>query len=176
VEESVSAPDPKPGRGLGSEFVYWPLCLIGVALVALAVLGPEVERRLLLDRQIAGMQAEVDALQHTRDQLAAAEEALKGDPEYRERIVRHEFGITRPGEIRLPQPVTSESLRAGAARPAMAPVPEWMRIVAWFSDPSTRLLALASGGTMLLAGILFSLPTRARKAKAVVEVAAPPNA
>ena len=176
MEESVSAPDRKPGRGLGSEWVYWPLCLIGVALVALAVLGPEVERRLLLDRQKAGMQAEVDALQHTRDQFAAAEQALKDDPEYRERIVRHEFAITRPGETRLPQPVTQESLRAGAARPAMAPVPEWMRIVAWFSDPAAHTLALASGATMLLAAILFSLPPRARKAKEAVEAQAPPSA
>ena len=152
-------------------FLFWPLCVLGLALVALAVLGPEAERRLTLQRQVDAMQAEVDLLRETAGQLAAADKALRDDPEYRERIVRHELGITRPGEVRMRQPV-----RTGAAAPAApAPVrsldpacpygfraasalPEWLGLVASFADPGIRTLSLATGGTMLLAGLRLSLP------------------
>jgi len=149
-----------------SGLLFWPLCAVGLALVALAVLGPEAERRLVLQRQIDAMQAEVDLLHETAGQLAAADKALRDDPEYRERIVRHELGITRPGEVRMRQPVKTGATAPDAPAPvrsldpfrAASPLPEWLGLVASFADPGIRTLSMATGGTMLLAGILLSLP------------------
>jgi len=97
---------------------YWPALVVGCALVALAVLAPEAERRLSVGRQCARMQAEVNVLKETQAQLQAAELALRRDPAYMERVARHELGITRPGEIRLPQPVTLRSEARGGPAPA----------------------------------------------------------
>ena len=143
---------------LGTGLFFWPVCVIGVALVALAVLGPEAERRVALERQIASMQAEVDLLSRTRDQLTAAEKALRDDPLYQERIVRHELGITPPGEIRLPQPVSPATTGPADLAPPAPRVPDWLGIVASFADPNVRLLSMATGATLLLTGVLLSHP------------------
>ena len=155
---------------LGSGWIYWPLCLIACALVALAVLGPEAERRLDLERQCARMGAEVQSLAQARDQLEAAREALQQDPTYVEQVARHELGAVRPGEIRLPQPDEFASVRLqppadpGAPGP---PAPPVLAFLASFADPQMRLVALVFGGMLLGAAVLFSIPTvQAKPARA----------
>ena len=154
---------------LGSGWIYWPLCLIACALVALAVLGPEAERRLDLEQQCARMQAEVGSLAQARDQLQAAHEALQADPTYVEQVARHELGAVRPGEIRLPQPDEFASVRfqppadPGAPGPSAPPVLEFL---ASFADPQMRLVSLVFGGMLLAAAVILSLPTRRPAAQA----------
>jgi cell division protein FtsB len=146
---------------LGSGWIYWPLCLVACALVALAVLGPEAERRLDLEQQCARMQAEVGSLAQARDQLQAAHEALQADPTYVEQVARHELGAVRPGEIRLPQPDEFPSTRfQPPADPAPGPpAPPVLEFLASFADPQVRLMALVVGGMLLAAAVLFSIPT-----------------
>ena len=172
---------------LGSGWIYWPLCLIACALVALAVLGPEAERRLDLERQCARMGAEVGSLAKARDQLQAAREALQADPTYVEQVARHELGAVRPGEIRLPQPDEFASVRfqppadpgapgVASAKPGFAlrsshgrlalpgaepgpPAPPVLGFLASFADPQVHLMALVVGGMLLAAAVLFSIPT-----------------
>jgi len=161
---------------LGSGWIYWPLCLIACALVALAVLGPEAERRLDLERQCARMGAEVGSLAKARDQLQAAREALQADPTYVEQVARHELGAVRPGEIRLPQPDEFASVRfqppadpgapgVASAKPGFAlaepgpPAPPILAFLASFADSQVRLVALVFGGMLLAVAVLFSIPT-----------------
>jgi len=176
----------------GSGWLYWPLCLLACALVALAVLGPEAERRLDLERQCAHMEAEVRSLAQARDQLQAAHEALQADPTYVEQVARHELGAVRPGEIRLPQPVEFASVRFqtpddpalnlneegpnGAGAPAVAsakpgfPAPPVLEFLAPFADPQMRLAALVVGGVLLGIAVVLSIPTvRPRPARAFYE-------
>jgi cell division protein FtsB len=152
---------------LGSGWIYWPLCLVACALVALAVLGPEAERRLDLERQCARMQAEVGSLAQARDQLQAAHEALEKDPTYVEQVARHELGAVRPGEIRLPQPDEFASVRFQPPADPTPPAPPVLAFLASFADPQMRLVALVVGGVLLAAVVLFSIPTvRSRSARA----------
>jgi len=144
---------------LGSSWIYWPLCLIACALVALAVLGPEAERRLDLEQQCARMQAEVGSLAQARDQLQAAHEALQADPTYVEQVARHELGAVRPGEIRLPQPDEFASVQFQPPTDPTSPAPPVLGFLASFADPQVRLLALVVGGMLLAAAVLFSIPT-----------------
>jgi cell division protein FtsB len=154
----------------GSGWIYWPLCLVACALVALAVLGPEAQRRLDLERQCARMQAEVGSLAQARDQLQAAREALQQDPTYVEQVARHEMGVVRPGEIHLPQPISFASAQfqppADPSAPG-PPAPPVLVFLASFADPQMRLVALVFGGMLLAAAVLFSIPTvRPRPARA----------
>ncbi|MCX5647769.1 MAG: septum formation initiator family protein [Planctomycetota bacterium] len=144
---------------LGSGWIYWPLCLIACALVALAVLGPEAERRLDLERQCARMGAEVQSLAQARDQLEAAREALQQDPTYVEQVARHELGAVRPGEIRLPQPDEFASVRFQPPADPTPPAPPVLGFLASFADPQVRLMALVVGGMLLAVAVLFSIPT-----------------
>ncbi|MGB2755207.1 MAG: septum formation initiator family protein [Phycisphaerae bacterium] len=144
---------------LGSGWIYWPLCLIACALVALAVLGPEAERRLDLEQQCARMQAEVGSLAQARDQLQAAHEALQADPTYVEQVARHELGAVRPGEIRLPQPDEFASVRFQPPAEPTSPAPPILEFLASFADPQVRLMALVVGGMLLAVAVLFSIPT-----------------
>jgi cell division protein FtsB len=144
---------------LGSGWIYWPLCLIACALVALAVLGPEAERRLNLEQQCARMQAEVGSLAQARDQLQAAHEALQADPTYVEQVARHELGAVRPGEIRLPQPDEFASTRFQPPTDPTPPEPPVLEFLASFADPQMRLVALVVGSVLLAAAVLFSIPT-----------------
>ena len=148
---------------LGSGWIYWPLCLVACALVALAVLGPEAERRLDLERQCARMGAEVGSLAKARDQLQAAREALQADPTYVEQVARHELGAVRPGEIRLPQPDEFASTRFQPPTDPTPPAPPVLAFLASFADPHMRLVALVVGGTLLGAAVLFSIPTAEAK-------------
>ena len=142
-------------------------------LLGLAVLGPEAVRRLSVERHLAVMQAEVDTLTQTRDQLAAAEKALQNDPQYTERVVRHELGLVRPGEMRMTQKV-----RPGSAVPDQEPkpvvvnTPPYMVSLALFGDDKFRFVSMVAGATLLVIGILFSLPGRSaevRREKAKVQ-------
>ena len=152
---------------LGSGWIYWPLCLIACALVALAVLGPEAERRLDLEQQCARMRAEVGSLAQARDQLEAAHEALQADPTYVEQVARHELGAVRPGEIRLPQPDEFASVRFQPPADPTPPAPPILGFLASFADPQVRLMALVVGGMLLAVAVLFSIPTvEARPARA----------
>jgi hypothetical protein len=157
VEESVTATDKWTAR-LASGWIFWPVCLGGILLVALAVLGPEAERRLDIERQCAAMQAEVDSLTQTRDQLATIEKALQGDQQYMERTTRHELGIVRPGETRLPQTVKIQAPATGAAARVAADQPTPLAVVALFGNAHLRFLCMVIGVAMLVIGILISMP------------------
>jgi len=147
-------------RRLAGGWFYWPVCLAALSMVALAVLGPVMERRLSLERQCARMQAEVLSLEETEAQLDAARGALQTDPLYQEQVVRHELGVVRPGEIRLPAApeigprATDEEPHAGREfdRP--------LAILAPVACPSVRLLMLLVGGSVLAAAVLLGLPTK----------------
>jgi cell division protein FtsB len=145
---------------LATPWLFWPVCLIGVCLVGLAVLGPEAARNLDVKRQCAVMKAEVDALAQTRDQDAAIERALQDDPATIERVVRHELGLVRPGEIRLPQRVRP-TISKDSPESAVADVPMALRTLALFGEPMMRFITMVIGGTLLVTAILFSLPGRA---------------
>jgi hypothetical protein len=142
---------------LATPWLFWPVCIIGVCLVGLAVLGPEAERNLDVKRQCAVMKAEVDALAATHDQDLAIERALKDDPATIERVVRHELGLVRPGEVRLPQRVRPTITR-DSPELAQADVPVYLRTLALFGEPMTRFITMVIGGTLLVTAILFSLP------------------
>ena len=160
---SASAQAAREAR-LSSGWIYWPLCLIACALVALAILGPEAERRLDLEQQCARMGAEVQSLAQARDQLQAAHEALQADPTYVEQVARHELGAVRPGEIRLPQPDEFASVRFQPPAGPTASAPPVLGFLASFADPQVRLMALVVGGVLLAAAVLFSIPTSPPKA------------
>ena len=157
MEESVIRKDKWTER-LASGWIFWPACLGGILLVALAVLGPEAERRLDVERQCAAMQAEVDSLTQTRDQLATIEKALQGDQQYLERTARHELGIVRPGETRLPQKVKIQDPATGVAARVAADQPTPLAVVALFSNAHLRFLCMVIGVAMLVIGILISMP------------------
>lgn len=142
---------------LASGWIYWPACLMGLALVSLAVLGPEAERNLDVKLQGAAMQAEIQALTETRDREAAVEQALKDDPMIIERVVRHELGLVRPGEIRLPQKVNPKTVLNDAAAPR-PDVSIALLALALFGDAKLQFLAMVIGATLLASAILFSLP------------------
>jgi len=142
---------------LASGWIYWPACFVGLALVSLAVLGPEAERNLDVKRQCAAMQAEVQALTETRDREVAVERALKDDPMIIERVVRHELGLVRPGEIRLPQRVNPQAVLKDAAAPEPDVSPALLAL-ALFGDTKLQFLAMVIGATLLASAILFSLP------------------
>jgi len=150
-------------RRLGSPFLYWPACVVGVGLMALALLAPEAERRLAVEEQCIRMDAEVTALRHTRDQLAAAAHALENDPVYLERVARHDQNIVRPGEIRLPLPPSRLTPRNHQPQPAPSTVPPIVAELARFHDPRYRLGALIVGVVLLATGVVFSLPTRPKR-------------
>lgn len=152
-------------RVLGNGFVYWPMCLVGVALVALAVLGPEARRRLQIEHHCQVMAAEVESLRETRAQLEASALALESDPSYVEQVLRHDQRVVRPGEMALPGPVTAWA----AGRPAATlewQVPPVIALLAPWADRPWRLGALAAGAVLLVGGVIFSLPGRARRANA----------
>ena len=159
-------------RVLASRFVFWPMCLAGLALIGLAVVGPEARRRLNVDQQCAAMQAEVDSLTFTRDQLLAKQSALQNNPAFIEQVVRDELGITRPGEEWMPLPPKAAPKEAPkeaepappAARSAADPV---LAYVVRYYDPARRFECLAIGTALLIVAIVLSLPGRqARPAKA----------
>jgi len=157
VEESVIRTDKWTAR-LASGWIFWPACLGGILMVALAVLGPEADRRLDVERQCAAMQAEVDSLTQTRDQLMTVEKALQGDEQYLERTVRHELGLVKPGETRLPQKVKVHAPTTSAAAQATADQPTPLAVIALFGNAHLRLMTMVIGVTMLVVGILISLP------------------
>jgi hypothetical protein len=155
-------------RRLASGWIYWPTCLAGLFMVGLGILGPEADRRLKVESQCTAMQAEVDALRQTRDQLATIEKALQNDPNFTERVVRQELGITRPGEMRLTQPTKLD------ARPAETPTstesrilfPPVMESLAEYKEDSwLRLSVLVMGSTLLACGVLLSVPGRRTEVK-----------
>lgn len=146
-------------------WAYWLLLLPGgCALVGLALLGPVAVQRLAVERQCLAMQAEVDTLQETADRLAAAEYALENDPAYIERVVRHELGVTRPGEVHLARPVP---LGIGLTETPVPPEPvlppmarPLVALAHHMSDPTTRCATLMAGVFLLAVGVVFSLPSR----------------
>ncbi|MCX5684243.1 MAG: septum formation initiator family protein [Planctomycetota bacterium] len=156
MEESVTATDKWTAR-LASGWIFWPVCLGGILMVALAVLGPEADRRMDVERQCAAMQAEVDSLTQTRDQLATVEKALQSDEQYLERTVRHELGLVKPGETRLPQKVKLQAPAATAAAQA-SDQPTPLAVIALFNYVHLRFVSMVIGAAMLVVGILISMP------------------
>jgi cell division protein FtsB len=150
-------------RVLGSAFVYWPMCLVGCALVALAVLGPEARRRIQIEHHCQVMEAEVESLRETHDQLTATANALETDPAYAERVVRHDLNIVRPGETPLPGPAGLRPPR-DAETTLEWQVPPVIALASPWADPPWRFGALAAGGVLLVAAVIFSLPGRAKRA------------
>lgn len=149
-------------RVLGSPWAFWPMCVVGVGLVALAVLGPEARRRIRIEHHCRVMEAEVEALRTTHGQLTASARALESDPAYAERVVRHDLKIVRPGETSLPGPVG-----AGRRRPADATLrwqmPPVIALLSPWADRPWRLGALAAGVCLLVGAVVFSLPDRSKR-------------
>jgi cell division protein FtsB len=146
---------------LGVLLVGLILLAPGLGAVGLALCGPEAARRLDVERQTAAVQAEVNALAQLRDQLTAVETALQDNPQYLERTVRHELGLVRPGEVRLPQKVKLQAPAAPAASAAtQAELPSAMEVVALFGNPHLRLMAMVVGTGLLAAAVVVSLPGR----------------
>ena len=150
-------------RGLGRSWLYWPTCIVGVSLMALALLAPEAQRRCAVEHQCARMDAEVAALRQTRDQLAAAAHALQHDPAYAEQVTRHDQNIVRPGEMRLPLPAGRLSLLHETPEPAESTIAPVVAELAVYADQRFRLGAMIAGVSLLAAGIVFSLPTRPKR-------------
>lgn len=146
-------------RRLTSPWLYWPTCVIGVTLIALALIAPEAERRCAVEHQCARMDAEVTALRLTRDQLAAAAHALQHDPAYIEQVARHDQNIVRPGEIRLPLPAGRLNRPKPTPQTAESTVPPALAKLATLPGPRFRLGAIIAGASLLAAGVVFSLPT-----------------
>jgi len=151
-------------RVLASPWAYWPMCLVGVGLVALAVLGPEAHRRIRIEHHCQVMEAEVEALRRTHERLTASAQALESDPAYTERVVRHDLKIVRPGETPLPGPADP-----GPADPSEAvlqwQVPAVIALLAPWADRPWRFGALAAGACLLVSAVIFSLPSRTRSAR-----------
>jgi hypothetical protein len=148
-------------RRLATGWIFWPACLTGLFLVGLGILGPDADRRLGVEHQCAAMQTEVDSLAQTRDQLAAIEDALQNDPNFTERVIRHELGITRPGEMRLPQPVAIQPKAAVASATSSSRVlfpPVMASLAEYREDAWLRLVVLVVGGTLLACCVLLSIP------------------
>ena len=162
LEDTVSQLDVW-SRRLSSPLLYWPACLLGVSLIAAALLAPEAERRLAVEGQCIRMDAEVAALEQTRAQLAAAANALENDTAYVERVARHDLNIVRPGEMRLPLPPSRLTRRTGAPEPAESTVPPIVAALARFPDPRYHLGAMIAGAALLASGIVFSIPTRPKR-------------
>jgi cell division protein FtsB len=153
-------------RRLATGWIFWPTSLVGLFLIGLAILGPEADLRLGVERQTADMQTEVDALAQTRNQLAAIEKALETDPNYTEQVVRHELGVTRPGEMRLPQPVKLETSTPEPVRGASSTAlfPQAMEALSQYKEGTwLRFCALVIGGTLLAIAVLLSIPGRLEK-------------
>ena len=146
-------------RILGSPWVFWPMCLVGVALVALAVLGPEARRRIRIEHHCQVMQAEVEALRTTQEELAASAQALESDPEYAERVVRRDLKIVRPGETPLPAPGEATRNRPDEATLRWE-VPPLIALLSPWADRPWRMGALVAGVCLLVAAAIFSLPDR----------------
>jgi len=147
---------------LSSGWFYWPACILGCGLVTLVVMGPEAKRRIAIERQCATMEAEVGRLAEARDQLEAARQALQSDPDYMERIARHELGLAQPGEVRLPQPVSLSLERPDeppAPEPRLVGVAPVLVLVARFAEPPVPWIALSLGGALLAAAVFLSIPT-----------------
>ena len=153
-------------RRLGSPWLYWPACLVGTSLVAVALLAPEAERRCAIEQQCLRMEAEVAALRHTRDQLAAAAQALEHDPAYVEQVARHDQNIVRPGEMRLPLPPRRLSPPAAAPQPVESAVPPIVAELARFPDTRVHFAAMIAGVSLLAAGVIFSIPTPPKRSPA----------
>jgi len=150
-------------RILGSRWVFWPMCLVGVALVALAVLGPEARRRIRIEHHCQVMEAEVEALRKTHSELAASAQALESDPAYAERVVRRDLKIVRPGETPLPAP--GESTRNRPARETLRwDVPPLIALLSPWAERPWRMGALVAGACLLVAAVIFSLPERRKRA------------
>jgi len=151
-------------RVMGTGWVYWPMCVVGMGLVALAVLGPEADRRIRIEHHCQVMEAEVESLRRTQETLLATAEALESDPAYTERVVRQDLRLVRPGERPMPAPPT---LRVPQDEQAVLrwKVPPLIALVAPWSEPRWRLAALVAGAALLAAAIIFSLPDPARSSR-----------
>jgi len=149
-------------RVLGSPWTFWPMCVVGVGLVALAVLGPEARRRIRIEHHRQVMEAEVEALRTTHEELTASAQALESDPAYAERVVRHDLRIVRPGEVPVPGPAGSER-RSPADDTLRWQVPPIIALLSPWADRPWRLGALGAGVCLLAAAVVFSLPDRRKR-------------
>ncbi len=140
------------------------MCLVGVGLVALAVLGPEARRRIRIEHHCQVMEAEVESLRRTHARLSATAQALESDPAYTERVVRHDLKIVRPGETPLPGPAASGP-RDPAETVLRWQMPPVIALLAPWADQPWRLGALVAGACLLASAVIFSLPSRTRSAR-----------
>ena len=92
-------PSPVPSPA-GPDFAF--LVATGIALVAAAVL---VRNLLPVKRDLAetlrreeALRKEIEDLAKERARLEMQEEALRNDPEYQQRTLRRQTGMTLPGE------------------------------------------------------------------------------
>jgi hypothetical protein len=162
VEEGVTASEAWSRRLAGGWF-FWPVSAAAMGLVALALVGPELGRHAAVTVQRDALRTEVAALEETVQDLEAIRDALQNDPAYTEQVVRHELGLVRAGEVRLPMPVDLK--RHPEAPPLPRPggglVPA---VLARLASPSARLTAILAGGAILGAAVLLSVPSRPKPA------------
>ncbi len=169
MEEGVTTTD-RWARRLGGPWVFWPMSLVGLGLLAAAWLGPAARVRLQLEADCAQMQVEVDQLLETQASLKATREALLSEPRYSERVVRQELRLVRPGEVRLAQPtalgmdVAPLGPRPAAARWTPDPV---LAAVARFAEPRLQLRAFMAGVALGTLALVSSVAAWVRRQKAV---------
>ncbi len=153
-------PDERWARRLAAGWVFWPVCVASVGLLAAAALGPTLARRLELEGQIGAMAEEVGRLEEDLERLQAARGALDHDPAYTERIIREELGLARPGEVRLPEPVAVETDADTPAVPAAPPA--HVAAILRFADPRAQTAGILAGSLALGVALVLSLPTKPR--------------
>jgi hypothetical protein len=131
-----------------------------MALLALGVLGPDAARRIEMEGRCLAMEAEVESLEKAEAELKAERQALRTDPAYTERVIRAELGIVRPGETPLPMPREIGGRETVSPPPAAAELARARELLEPWNRPPIRLTTLLSGGLLLAAALLLSVPNR----------------
>ncbi len=124
----------------------------------MGVLGPDAARHIDMERRCAAMQAEVQAIETAQRGLEAERDALRTDPAYTEQVIRAELGIVRPGEIPVPLPQEIGPPTPPAPPPLAAELEQALEVLEPLNQPSARLATLLSGGLLVAAALLLSVP------------------
>lgn len=153
-------------------FLFWVLTLAGLLLFAGCILVPLWQEQVQLarehqeiSRQIAKMKTQVDQV---NDQLAA----LWVDPEYTERIARHELNLRKTGEETIavrPLPVIAE-LETKEESPPELKLPTDFSKRWWykpFLDPQRRIWFLYLSGGLVATGLITAIAGKDRRYQAL---------
>jgi len=107
----------------------WPVYLIGLLIVLLALVTLVGERGALHLWRLRGEKARLDEqnyrLQKENESLRQRVQNIRNDDDYLEKLAREELNMTRPGEIiyRFQAPATRDALQRKTNEPASQPRP-----------------------------------------------------